>query len=589
VNHSEGDNLTTQIEQTYETATTHHPAPTHTLATHHRRALPYGEHRRTRRVTKERAPTMADQPPTQPTPNHGDHQPGLPRRRFLGLTAAATGAGLTAAACSTNSTNTPTATNTPNNNRATLGHHPPTTEWDKPGSPDWRITNQGPDDAIVGYTNKVSVTPGEHTTLHVSTTGRQFRVSAYRVGWYGGAQARLVWRSPNIHGAQQAAPTFNETTRTISTNWDANLTLDTADWPPGAYLLRLDADTGQRYVPLIVRSTNGQHRSILMHAPATWQAYNLWGGYSLYQGENGAYTTRSYVVSFDRPYDDCGAIKFMVYERAAVVLAERLRIPLAYTTGLDVHRDPSILTGAHALYTLGHDEYWTTQQRAHITAARDTGTNLAFLGANTCFRRIRFDNTDAGPYRTVTCYKTAYDRDPLYGHDDTNVTTDYREPPAADPESSLTGVLYEGYPVDAPYTVQTPDHWLYHNTGATQGTTFDHLVGVEYDRVTPNAPTPRPIQVLAHSPLVCNGTHSHSDTAYYTTNSGAGVFASGTMRWVESMMAGGTDDGDDHGISTAAAHFTTQVNTNLMRAFAEGPAAHTKPAPHDNLNQIYDT
>jgi hypothetical protein len=38
-----------------------------------------------------------------------------------------------------------------------------------------------------------------------------------------------------------------------------------------------------------------------MHAPATWQVCNRWGGHSLYAGESGAYTDRSLAVSFDRP------------------------------------------------------------------------------------------------------------------------------------------------------------------------------------------------------------------------------------------------------------------------------------------------
>src|ERR1700737_3134659 len=150
-----------------------------------------------------------------------------------------------------------------------------------------------------------------------------------------------------------------------------------------------------------------------MHGVATWQAYNLWGGYSLYQGSNGAYATRSYEVSFARPYDDGGAEKFLVYERAAVTLAERLRLPVAYTTGLDVHQDPKVLDGARAVFSLGHDEYWTPEQRQYVTQARDAGVNLAFLGANTCYRRIRFGASPTGANRTVLCYKTAYQEDPL--------------------------------------------------------------------------------------------------------------------------------------------------------------------------------
>ena len=120
-----------------------------------------------------------------------------------------------------------------------------------------------------------------------------------------------------------------------------------------AYLLRLDASNGhQRYIPAVVRSADGAGKTVIVHAPETWQAYNLWGGYDLYQGEDGSYGTRSLGVSFNRPYDGDGAVRFMVYERAFVVLAERIGIPLAYTTGTDIVRDPAVLRGATAIYSL---------------------------------------------------------------------------------------------------------------------------------------------------------------------------------------------------------------------------------------------
>lgn len=514
---------------------------------------------------------------------------GIPRRRLLGgaLGAAMAGAGL--AACSGNSGTSqakPGAGPAPQSSASASAA--PQTEQDLPGDADWRLTSVGPQNAIEGYTDKVSVLPGDQVGLYASTTSTGFSVNAYRVGWYGGAEARLVWQSGPVPGKQQAAAQMAAPTKTVRAAWDKSLSFSTSGWPEGVYLLRLDAANGhQRYVPLVVRSASGAGKTVLMHAPATWQAYNLWNEYNLYQGANGDYGTRSFVVSFDRPYDDVGAEKFMVYERAAVVLAERLGLPLAYTTGLDVHTDPTVLTGARAIFSLGHDEYWTPEQRQYVTAARDAGTNLAFLGANTCYRRVRYEPTAVGPNRAVVCYKTSYTRDPYYPNHPALVTADFRAAPSPDPESSLTGVLYEGFPTDASYVIYSPDHWLFAGTGVKRGDTFPHLIGVEYDRVTPGRPTPRPIEILAHSPLVCNGKASHSDTAYYTVPSGAGVFASGTMRWVEGLMAGSQDDGGDHGMNAATAAFVTRATENLMVAFAAGPAGETQPLPADNVHEVY--
>ncbi|WP_432002734.1 hypothetical protein [Streptomyces sioyaensis] len=88
-------------------------------------------------------------------------------------------------------------------------------ERDRPGDPDWRIRSAGPPDAVQGYTDKVSVLPGEEFGLYVSTTAPGFRVAAYRVGWYGGAQARLVWRSGWVAGRRQRPPRLLPGTRSV--------------------------------------------------------------------------------------------------------------------------------------------------------------------------------------------------------------------------------------------------------------------------------------------------------------------------------------------------------------------------------------
>lgn len=293
------------------------------------------------------------------------------------------------------------------------------------------------------------------------------------------------------------------------------------------------------------------------------------------------------MVSFDRPYDyDDGAGLFLVYEAPLLALAERLGIPLAYTTTTDVAREKRLLEGASAVLSLGHDEYWSPEQRAHFTAARDAGTNIAILGANCCFRRIRLEASDLGPDRTLVCYKSSYEQDPGFkrGHP---ATVDFRSAPGADPESSLLGVIYDGYPVDAPYVVTNPGHWLFEGTGAKAGDKFAHLVGVEYDTVNTGFSTPRPIEILAHSPVVCEGRPSHQDTAYYTVPSGAGVFATGTMRWVEALDATGDGrSGANHGLDARSGALTTRVTENLLRIFAAGPAGRTHPA-QDNVKAVY--
>ncbi|MFD5485601.1 N,N-dimethylformamidase beta subunit family domain-containing protein [Streptomyces sp. INR7] len=460
----------------------------------------------------------------------------------------------------------------------------------RPGHADWAVTKAGPARAVEGFADKVSVLPGESFGLYVSTTAPRFTVSAYRMGWYGGARARLVWRSEALPGVRQPEHTVDSDTRMVRTRWARTTTVETKDWPEGSYLLRLEAqggEGGQRFVPVTVRSAATAGRTVVVNAVATWQAYNRWGGYGSYDGPGGGFASRSLSVSFDRPYEyDDGAGLFLVYEAPLIALAERLGIPLAYATTTDVAREKRLLEGAAAVLSLGHDEYWSPEQRTHFTAARDAGTNIAILGANCCFRRIRLEASELGPDRTLVCYKSSYAQDPGFkrGHP---ATVDFRSAPGADPESSLLGVIYDGYPVDAPYVVTNPGHWLFEGTGAKAGDRFEHLVGVEYDKVNTGFTTPRPIEILAHSPVVCEGRPSHQDTAYYTVPSGAGVFATGTMRWVEALDATGDGrSGRNHGLDARSGALTTRVTENLLRVFAAGPAGRSHPA-QDNVKAVY--
>jgi hypothetical protein len=450
----------------------------------------------------------------------------------------------------------------------------------RPGDPDWNIRQLGAPDEITGYAGRSSVRAGESVPLFVSTSARSFRVLAFRMGWYAGDLARLVWQSPSLRGGRQRGPTSAPGTNTVAADWGPSATVPTDGWPAGAYLLRLDAETGaQRFVPLTIRSPAAAGRVVIKNSVATWQAYNLWGGYDLYNGPSGLadYGNRSLAVSLDRPYDLTGAYLFLAHERNLIQLAERIGVPLAYATSMDLAADPGLLAGASALISGGHDEYWTPAERANVTAARDAGVNLAFLGANAMFRRIRLASTALGDSRLVICYKTSYQRDPLYGKDNALVTNDFREPPDPRPESAVTGVLYESNPVDAAYVVTSPDAWLFQGTGVQEGTRFPGLVGIEYDRVNPGYPVPRPIEIVAHSPLTCRGVNSYADSAYYTHPGGAGVFAAGTMRWVRSLSGN-----IGFGITMATAYFTRRVTANVLRAFADGPAAARYPA-RDNL------
>jgi hypothetical protein len=453
----------------------------------------------------------------------------------------------------------------------------PAAENQRPGTSSWRIRHLGAAGAIEGYADQQSVLPGQSFRLYVSTTARSFRVDAFRLGWYQGHQARLVWTSAQLPGRRQTAVKTAPGTHMVTAPWQPSATIATTAWPPGSYLLLLRASTGAgRYVPITVRSASTAGAVVIINDNTTWQAYNAWGGYSLYQGPDGLTRDRGYAVSFDRPYDQNGAARFLYYDQPAIALAERTGVPLAYETDVDLDQHPAILDGARAVISLGHDEYYSLAMRDALMHARDAGTNLAFLGANAIYRHIRF--ADGG--RVIICYKAAV-LDPLFGKDNAQTTQQWRDAPEPRPESVLTGVFYECNPVSAPWVVYDPSSWIFAGTGAYKGERFDGMAGPEYDRLNPSVPFPRPLQVLAHSPLSCDGFSTFADSAYYTAASGAGVFASGTMRWVCAMRGPACG----YGLTRAARRFVDLATQNLLRDFAAGPAGHAYPA-RDNVAQV---
>ncbi|OLE24892.1 MAG: hypothetical protein AUG49_12305 [Catenulispora sp. 13_1_20CM_3_70_7] len=464
----------------------------------------------------------------------------------------------------------------------------------QPGDPAWKNgIDSGDDHGIEGFADQVGVTSGQSFKLYVSTVAQQFAATAFRIGYYNGAQGRQIWKSAPTPGRIQPAAAIRPQVNTVTANWQPSLTVPTAGWPEGSYLIRLDplgiagkaGAKGARFVPITVRSTSATDKVVLINAVTTWQAYNAYGGYDLYSGgPKNDYANRARIVSFDRPYDSTGADRFQTYEQSSIVFTEKLAaehgLPLAYATDLDLHENPGLFQGARAIITLGHDEYWSTQMRDTVAKARDTGTNIAFLGANAVFRHIRFQDSPLGKNRIQIDYKDAAE-DPVHATNPAESTQDWRYPPHPRPENVLTGVLYECNPANADFVVYDPASWLLAGTDAKAGQAFKGLVGVEYDRIVADSSTPHPIQAISHSPITCRKTRSYADAAYYTVPSGAGVFATGTMRWNCALADGGCSDKMD-----GPAHaFAQKVTANLLLAFAAGPAGKAHPA-NDNTARL---
>jgi len=460
-----------------------------------------------------------------------------------------------------------------------------------PGTDAWRITKKVPgakpvtaEGSIEGYADTTSAQPGDVVTLFVATTAPTWHVEAYRMGWYGGMQGRLIWSSDETPSTWQLDMSTDRATKMSRALWAPSLTftIDGA-WPTGSYLLKLVSSTSEaHYVPLTVRRDSTTASLVLVSAVTTWQAYNPWGGCTLYQCFIGNLRDRATVVSFDRPYAasyNWGSADFLTHELPLISLIEELGIDTAYVTDIDLHLSAldgdgstnPVLVNRTALLTTAHDEYYSTPMRVSLERARDAGINLAFFGANAVYRHIRLEpNAETQPFRQLVNYRTA-DDDPMTAQDPLQSTVQWRNAPLNKPESELIGVQYFAAGVTASMRLVNTDNWVFAGVDLLTGRTLRKLVTIEADGLGPPGVEPENLEVLANSPVVYKKSRYNHAMTYYSAESGAGVFATGTIGWINALDVTAWDD---EKVSTVVRGITT----NVLQAFSTGPAGVAHPS-----------
>ena len=472
----------------------------------------------------------------------------------------------------------------------------PSAEWlveenARPGTLGWVVSSTT---QIYGYSDHVSAVPGDEVTLFVDPPAVPYTVELYRMGCYGGLGGRLVWSSPTLSpGPAQPPPTTDPTTLMVECQWNPTLQVGIEDaWPPGAYLFKLNgSDNGLTagYIPLCIRDDASTAAFAVQHSVTTWQAYNAWGTRSLYVGpgtaaggEAGA-TDRSRVVSFDRPYDDrgWGAPDFLGNEFPLVFLVESLGLDTTYFTDIDLNQDPTRLLRHRCLFSLGHDEYWSSAMRDGASDALATGTNFAFLGANAIYRHVRFEDSPLGPARHQVCYKTDLaEEDPLWGSDPAEVTANWPDPPVPRPEQQLIGTQYSDVAAHADLVVGDAGAWVFEGTGLSDGQHLPLVVEGEYDHYEPGlSGTPDDVTILAHSPVPNRGPGRYSDMTYYSAPGGGGVFASGSAAFVSKLS--NAPRIYTNTVNPAVPGVTSvlwQIMQNVFAVFGSGAASATHPS-----------
>jgi N,N-dimethylformamidase beta subunit-like protein len=347
---------------------------------------------------------------------------------------------------------------------------------------------------VEGYANQLSYVPGEEVVFHVNTSAAKYAMEIARLG----KDRQIVFTKGDIAGGEQPIP---ENCSSHGCNWPESFKLKIPkEWRSGYYQVVLKAeDNGGQFIHRNRRTASGEaffvvraaepgktSKILLQLSTNTYNAYNNWGGHSLY-----AYHARGKHqgtrVSFNRPPSS----QFGTWEMPFVAWAENNNIALEYAVNSDLEFHPEILKAYKLVLSVGHDEYWSSPMRDNLEAFIAAGGNVAFFSGNTCCWQVRSEEDG----RALVSYKQAYQLDPLFpGGDHRLLATLWSHHLVSRPENLLTGVgfLFGGYHKShgqfmdgsGAFTVHRPDHWIFAGTELKKGDVFggkDTIVGYECD------------------------------------------------------------------------------------------------------------
>ncbi len=467
----------------------------------------------------------------------------------------------------------------------------------KPGNPEseWGISGSGSAN-LQGFATDISVNRGATIGFKVDTNLASYRLDIYRMGYYNGAGARKVATvNPTVFPQQPACLTQSSTGLVDCGNWT-----ETAKWDvpatavAGIYFARLVGVSAASHITFVVRNDASTSDLLFQTSDTTWQAYNTYGGNSLYVGSPAG---RAYKVSYNRPFDTNSGVEAHDFvwnaEYPMVRFLEANGFDVSYTTGVDTERRGNLIRNHKAFLSVGHDEYWSGGQRANVEAARAAGVHLAFFSGNEVFWKTRFENSISSPaasYRTLVTYKETHANAKI--DPDAAWTGTWRDPrfsPPADggrPENNLTGQLFKANCCTVDMQVNGTDGQLrfWRNTraaslGATQTTVLGSgILGYEWDESPTNGYQPAGLVKLSSTTRTgvdslqdygsnyASGSVTHNLTLYRAA-SGALVFGAGTIQW-----AWGLDSEHFGGAATTADTAVKQATVNLFADMGAQPS-----------------
>ena len=455
-----------------------------------------------------------------------------------------------------------------------------------PGTTSWQVTKASQHGEIQAYVGLDSVSKGQNEPLFVSTKVAHdgYTYDLYRLGYYGGKGGRLIseiqYPSAGLSqgyydasvdpGNPIGCPTCitsmkdskGQETYLVDANWQRTNLIPTSSLVSGLYLVKLTETNGgyQWEVPFVVRD-DSRSANLVYEVPFnTDEAYNSWGGVSLYRNYHlypptGIGSTApfwAFYVSFNRPYtQDYGTGNALVYSYRFIRFMEQLGYDVTYTTNNAIDLGYTNLLNYKGFVTAGHDEYWSHAERQKLETAIADKVNVAFFGANDMYWQIRnITDTHGNPNGIIVEYKDYSDPHPYDPYDVAGgssqylTTTLWRASPLNDPEDKILKAMY-GNGADyagQDFRAANTSSWVYHGVSVANSASIKGILGPEVDTFYNDGSTTSNdhLTIIGDSPFAGRYGQTTQYSVLDQLTAGNIIFNGGTNGWPFGLTGDGT-------------------------------------------------
>ena len=309
------------------------------------------------------------------------------------------------------------------------------------------------------HTDQWSYYPGDAVRLYISNSAQDsVRISVYEIE---GKDTLFANR-----GFLASFQPVDDSVSVNGTDWQESLAVEIpGNFPTGWYIIEVQNGDFQRFASIFVKPKleNIQNKIAILFSTNTWNAYNHWGGQSLYSRNYTAKISPFRPQILADPFIKNSYVHHQAYYQAANMDRHFTRLLDSAGIGYDAYSMDDLewnhqpLLKYDKLVLLTHSEYWSWNMLHHLNTCLDSDVSLIALAGNISAYVTTRDSLD----KSITVYK-------MKGHLWSDADTARIRPFG-------TQFAYDGFHSFSPYQVRVDTSWIFAGTGLKNGDLFGQV------------------------------------------------------------------------------------------------------------------